>query len=121
VRFLVLALGLLGEGPAGLQGRFSFRVSLPGVLHTGMHGHHAGAKRLHLPPGFLLLRGFAGGFRIDFRKLADDLLAAGLQPFGELRQTDMVQFQLMLDFLEIRTLPPQAIGFGPALFEFDFP
>ncbi len=111
----------MGEGTAGLQGRFGVRVSLPGVLDTGMHGHHADAKRLHLPPGFLLLPAFAGGFRIDFRKLADDLLAAGLQPFGELRQTDVVQFQLVLGFLEIRTLPPQAIGFGPALLEFDFP
>ena len=100
--FLVLPFGLLGTSPAHLQCRFGFDMNLPCLLNAGVHGGHAGAQLFHLQRSLLLLRGLARGLRVDFRELADDLFAARFQPFRQLRQSHMVQFQLMLVFLKIR-------------------
>ena len=75
----------LGDRSARLQGRFCLGVTLPGLFDAGVHGRHAGAKHLHLPRRFILLRRFARRLRLDFSQLADDLLPACLQPFRQLR------------------------------------
>ena len=116
----MLPLRLLDDGSARLQRRFSFDVRLSRFFDAGVQVRHAGAQSVHLPGRFLALRGFARRLRIDFRQLADDLLAARLEPLRQLRQPDVVQFELVLGFLQLRNLPPQTLRLRPALLEFDF-
>ncbi len=121
MRFLVLPLDLLGAQTTGLQGRFRVCVRLPCGRDPGPKRIHSGGQRSDLASRRLTLRRLTRHIGVDLCELTHDLLAARLEALGKLRQAHMVEFQLVMVFLQIRDGPSQAFSLRAALLEFSLP
>ena len=104
--FLVFPLHALDGFAVRLQLGFCQARRTPPLLHRLRQRFKAAAQILQRPAGLIDLLCFAAAFGRDFLQFANDLIPAARHPFGQLRQPQVVDFDLMLPLLQVADFVP---------------